>query len=338
MQPDLKIPTTLAGVTPLPAAPPSGRTIVSLTCNNPSCTISSQGVADAAARLGWTYKSIPFKLEDTSTFISAMDSALAFKPAFVVFAGVAEATWAGEIPKYKAAGVGIIPTGAGTFKPDDTIFGFANDVAYVAKVAEQLGDWMIQDSGGKGHVLMANYPEVPLSVNLTAAMKKFVAKNCGKCTVDSVDISNAQLASGASASTAVSAVQKNPAITDIFVPLATAALGLRTALDTAGRKDVKIGGLGAQYGNFVNVASGAESAWVNLNSGGNGYTYVDVGLHAMAGKKYQYKTDHYPPIFLVTKENLPSLGGPEAAKATAYFNLPVGLPDLFASVWKVATK
>ena len=47
------------------------------------------------------------------------------------------------------------------------------------------------------------------------------------------------------------------------------ALGLRSALDTAGRQDVQIGGLGAASRDYVNIASGAESAWVNLNTGGN---------------------------------------------------------------------
>ena len=84
--------------TPLPAAPPSGKTVVYLQCDNPSCASSGADVSAAVTTLGlgWTYKSIPFKLADTSTFISAMDSALEFKPAFVVFTGVPEATWAGR--------------------------------------------------------------------------------------------------------------------------------------------------------------------------------------------------------------------------------------------------
>ena len=87
-------------------------------------------IEKAATALGWTFKAIPFKLADTSTFISAMDSALEFKPAFVMFTGVPEAAWAGEIPKYKAAGVGIVPTVSGTFKPDATILGYGNDTDY----------------------------------------------------------------------------------------------------------------------------------------------------------------------------------------------------------------
>ena len=335
MQPFLKIPTTLAGATPLPAAPKTGQTVVDLVCDNPSCANTAKGIEAAAATLGWTYKGIPFKLSDTSTFISAMDSALAFKPAFVSFASLPQAVWAGEIPKYKAAGVGIVPDVAGTFKTDSTILGYSGDKSYAALAAQMLGDWFIQDSGGKGHAMVINYPEVGSSVALTAAFKKFVAKNCSKCTVDSVDALLKQLVSGDVPAIAASAVQANPSVTHVIAADGSAAIGLRSALDTINRKDVKIAGLNGQYHDYLGIAAGTESAWVNGAGNMGGWEAVDVGLHAMAGKKYQYKTDGYPPIMLVTKDNLPSLGGPEAAKATGAMQAPPDYADLYAKLWKI---
>ena len=335
MQPFLKIPTTLAAATPLPAAPKTGQTLVDLTCDNPSCASTAAGEAAAAAALGWTFKSVPFKLADTSTFISAMDSALAFKPAFVTFASLPQAVWAGEIPKYKAAGVGIVPDVAGTFKTDSTILGYSGDKSYAALAAQMLGDWFIQDSGGKGHLMLQNFPDVGVSVALTASMKKFVGANCKQCTVDTIDVPIAKLTTGQAPAVTVSAVQANPSVNYVFAADGSAALGLRSALNVIGRSDAKIGGLNGSYTDYTNVAAGTESAWINRTSGAGGYVDVDAGLHGMAGKKYQYKTDSYAPIMLVTKDNLPSLGGPEASKATGNFVAPSNYVDLYAKLWKV---
>ena len=58
----------------------------------------------------------------------------------------------------------------------------------------------------------------------------------------------------------------------------------------------------------------------------------------MAGGKSQYKTDQYAPVMLVTKDNLPALGGPEAAKATGVFEVPTNLADQYAALWKGQSK
>ena len=84
----------------------------------------------------------------------------------------------------------------------------------------------------------------------------------------------------------------------------SAVTGLSAALQTVGRSNVKIGGTGGEYQNFVNIASGTESAWVNQGTEGVGFNEIDAGLHGLAGGKYQYKSDIYVPLVLVTKSNL----------------------------------
>ena len=335
MKAALKPPTAPPGATPLPKPAPTGKTVVNLTCNNPSCSTTAKGQEAAAKALGWTFKSIPFNLADSSTFISAMDSALALKPAFVTFSGVPEAVWASFIPKYKAAGVGIVPVVSGTFKPDATILGYEQDKTYAAAAAQMLGSWFIQDSGGKGHAMMMNFPDVGVSVALTAAFEDYVKSNCGECTVDTADVSLQKLVSGAAPAVMASAVQANPSVTHVFAADGSASFGLRAALDAIGRKDAKIAGLNGGYQNFAGIEAGTESAWINGSSTAGGYTAIDIGLHGMAGKKAQYKTDHYPPIFLVTKDNIASLGGASAAKASGLFEVPADLLQQYVALWKV---
>ena len=335
LAPYLKAPTDLPNATTLPKAPAAGQTVVYLVCDNPNCTLNSTNIEKAATALGWNYKAIPFKLADTSTLISAMDSALQFDPAFVMFTGVPEAAWAGEIPKYKAAGVGLVPTVSGTYKPDATILGYANDKEYTAALIDALGNWFIQDSGGTGHAMVMRFNEVPQAALFADKYKKFVEKNCSQCTVDLVDINNQQLASQASASVTASAVQANPSITHVVAPVPSATNGLRQALSTIGRDNIKISGYLGQYQQFANIEAGTDSAWVSQSRGAQGYNYIDTGLHGMAGKKYQYKTDTYAPIMLVTKDNIASLGGANAAKATNDFPIPSNYADLYSALWKL---
>ena len=54
----------------------------------------------------------------------------------------------------------------------------------------------------------------------------------------------------------------------------------------------------------------------------------------MQGKKAQYKTDTYAPVFLVTKDNIASLGGAAAAKTLGYFDYPANYADLYGALWK----
>jgi len=335
----LKVPKKVES-TPLPKRPPSGETVVYLECDNAACTLDGEGAQAAAKLIGWNFKEIPFQLANPSSLISAMDSALQLqpKPAFVVEVGVPEAAFAGEIPKYKAAGVGIVVNTAGTIKPDQTLLGYSKGERYSELDAEMLGNWFIADSGGKGHVLVQTFPSVAFSAQMTADFQAVVAKGCSQCTVSIVDISLVQLATDGGVSPTISAVQANPAINYVISPVFTAALGLKTALDTAGKTNIKIAGQGGEYANYVDIANGTESAWVNFSTIASGYVDIDAGLHGLAGGKTQYKHDIDPPLVLVTKANLAKLGGPQAAKATGAFEVPANYPQQYAALWHVKYK
>ena len=332
----LNVPKTVES-TPLPKRPATGKTVVYLECDNAACTLDGEGAKNAAGLIGWNFKEIPFQLENPSSLITAMDSALQMqpKPAFVVEVGVPEAAFAGEIPKFKAAGVGIVTNTAGTIKTDQTLLGYSKAQRYAQQLAEMLGNWFIADSNGTGHALVQTFPAVAFSTQMTTDFESVVKKNCSQCTVSSVEISVVQLATDGGVSATVSAVQADPAVNYVISPVFTAALGLKTALDTAGRSSVKIAGDGGQYANYEDIANGTESAWVNFSTIASGYVDIDAGLHGLAGGKYQYKQDINPPLVLVTKANLAKLGGPQAAKATGAFEVPTNYPAQYAALWHV---
>ena len=330
------VPTKILG-TPLPKRPATGQTVVFLECDNPACALQGQGIKAAVAALGWNFKEIPFHLADPATLISAMDSALQLqpKPAFVAEVGVPEAVFAGEIPKFEAAGVGIVTSTAGSFTPDRTLLGYLNSQRYAEQLAQRLGEWFIADSGGTGHAIVQTVSAVAFSTALTTDFESVVAKNCSKCTVSSVDISLVQFATDGGLSATISAVQANPDLNYVISPVFSTTFGMRAALDSAGRSSVKIAGNGGEYANYVDIANGTESAWVNYSTALQGWGDIDTGLHGLAGTKWQYTTDNYPPLLLVTKQNLAKLGGPAAAKATGSFEYPANYAAQYAALWHV---
>ena len=224
---------------------------------------------------------------------------------------------------------------AGSITPDRTLLGYTNAQNFSKAAAKMLANWFISDSGGTGHAAWITLPAVSSSTDQTADFKAFVRAHCSKCSVDSDQESLALLASGGIASAMVSAVQADPTIKYIFAPVGSATTGLRAALDAAGYQDVKIAGVAATYQNFLNIASGAESAWVQEGKRIEGFDLVDAGLHGAEGPSAQYKSDIYGPLVLVTKHNLAKLGGPEAAKATGAFELPTNYVHLFKADWRV---
>ncbi len=332
----LNVPKTVES-TPLPKKPATGQTVVYLECDNAACTLDGEGAKAGAALLGWNFKEVPFQLANPSSLISGMDGALQMqpKPAFVVEVGVPEAAFAEEIPKFKAAGVGIVVNTAGTITPDQTLLGYSKGGRYSQELGEMLGNWFIADSNGKGHALVQTFPAVAFSSQMTTDFEAVVKKNCSQCTASSVQISVVQLATDGGVSATVSAVQADPSINYVISPVFTAALGLKTALNTAGRTNVKIAGNGGQYANYEDIANGTESAWVNFSTIASGYVDIDAGLHGLAGGKYQYKQDINPPLVLVTKANLAKLGGPQAAKATGALEVPANYPAQYAALWHV---
>jgi len=332
----LNVPKTVES-TPLPKKPATGKTVVYLECDNAACTLDGEGAKAGAALIGWNFKEIPFQLENPSSLITAMDSALQLqpKPAFVVEVGVPEAAFAGEVAKYKAAGVGIVVNTAGTVKVDQTLLGHSKAARYSMLDAQMLGNWFIADSNGKGHALIQTFPSVAFSAAMTTDFEAVVKKGCTQCVVSTVDISLVQLATDGGVSPTVSAVQADPSVNYVIAPVFTAALGLTKALDTAGKTNIKIAGQGGEYANYVDIANGTESAWVNFSTIASGYVDLDAGLHGLAGGKYQYKQDINPPLVLVTKQNLAKLGGPQAAKATGAFEVPANYPQQYAALWHV---
>ena len=81
-------PTKINITQPLKAAPPTGKTIVMLGTNNPSNVLIQQGMQKLASMAKWNYSLVSYDPANPGTFNSALTSALAKHPQYLVEAGL----------------------------------------------------------------------------------------------------------------------------------------------------------------------------------------------------------------------------------------------------------
>src|SRR5579863_8829189 len=102
------MPTTIPETQPLPSAPPKGKTVLFLQCEEVQCSYEGDGLKAAAAAIGWTVKVLNFQAANPATLVSALQSGLQYHPVAAFFSGVPQEAWQSEQKPYAAAGAFIV--------------------------------------------------------------------------------------------------------------------------------------------------------------------------------------------------------------------------------------
>lgn len=329
----LKSPTSLGITTPLKNRPPSRKTVVWINCEGaPACSQTGDGFAQAAAALGWTYKSIAFNQAEPSTLISAMQTALQFHPVGVFFGGVAYADWATEVPAYARAGVKIVEIGL-TGEPNTAT---VNKVVIKPGVqsprlsvdeGDVMGNWFIAASKGKGNALVVDVPAItPMPPN-AAAFVRTVAAQCPYCKTSVVNYTEQQFFGGDIDSLVVSDLLRNPKITYVYAPYADFIEGIVADLSAAGLH-TKMIGAAWDATNVSAVMNGTEQAFVGNAPTYNGWEAMDEILRAMQGLSIP-TADTTEPLQLLTAKTASSL------KSTAQYVPAFNYRALFRKLWRL---
>ena len=323
-----KSPTTIGVTTPLNTVPPKGKTIVYVECEVTQCTDVGAGIQAAATAVGWHTQFIRWQSTQPATLVAGLQQALQVtpKPAAVVVTGLAPAVWDSVVPAYQKAGIPLIPAFVGPSTINSTlianIFG-PNDIALVGKI---LADWFIADSNGKGKVLLQDFPDIP-SVSLGAqAFRKEVAAKCPACSINSLDVTLAQLATGATTPAIVSALQRYSQDTYFVSSDIGLVAGLPAALAAAGLSKVKVAGAAATVAEEQSLLNGTGSAFVASALHYSGWLIVDVALRHVEGMTFSPE-DGGLPEKLLTKA---TVGTPGVNQ-----DLPVNYQQQFKALWKV---
>jgi ribose transport system substrate-binding protein len=322
------IPTAIPVTTPLPSAPPKGKTVIFMQCEEVECTFEGTGMAAAAKAIGWNYKALNYQAANPATLVTALKAALQYHPVAVFFSGVPQADWETVQKSYAAANAILVdtyisptPTGLATVAGR----GYSDTMTQLGTI---LADEQIADSdGARANSLAVNVPTYPVFDPLMTAYKAVIAKDCPACQITPVNVTLPQMLAGDLNQAVVSAAKRASGVKYIISSNGSFTDQLPQALQSAGLagqlKLISGEGLSADQQNVLN-GSQLSSASTPLTMAG--WQDVDEAIRLVMHLPIP-AGDQTVPWVLLTKSNI---GSPENT-----FDRPANYAAQFEALWRV---
>ncbi|HEX3960785.1 MAG TPA: hypothetical protein VHZ03_29890 [Trebonia sp.] len=324
------IPTSIPETQSLPSAPPKGKTVLFLQCEQAECGLEGQGLQAAAKAIGWTVKILNFQAANPATLVTALQQGLQYHPVAAFFSGVPQEAWQSEQKPYAAAGAvivdnfnGVAPTGTGVIAGR----GYA---ASNGPMGTLLADEQIADSNGApAKSLIVSVPSYPVFGPMVTAYKAEIAKDCSGCQVTEVDATLPQLLGGQLIPAIVSAAKRVSGLQYIVSVNGEFTGQLPQALQAAGLggkfKIISGSGVSADQQNVVN---GTQLATVSSPYILGGWQDMDMAIRWVMHLPIP-AGDNTVPWVLLTKANI---GSPEDS-----FDRPTDYASQFEKLWDVGS-
>ncbi len=290
----------------------------------------AQGVKEAAAAIGWTYREIDGQ-GTVSGQSSALSQAVALKPDAIVVGGSDAIEQNAALQNAADQGIKIVSWhGGATPGPMENSPVFANVTSDSSEVAKVSAMKAIADSDGKAGVVIFADSTYAMAISKGRMMEEII-KKCAGCTV--LDFKDTPLADVSTRipQLTTTLLQQNGAkwtytlaINDLYYDF------MPPALSAAG-----ISGDGAPYN--ISAGDGSQSGYQRIRAGDyqvatvpeplnmQGWQAVDELNRAFAGEKW---SGFVPGIHLVTKDNIESDGGPNNL-----FDPDNGYRDEYKKIW-----
>jgi ribose transport system substrate-binding protein len=322
------MPTAIPETQALPSAPPKGKTVLFLQCEEVQCGYEGAGLKAAAAAIGWNVKVLNFQAANPATLVSALQTGLQYHPVAAFFSGVPQEAWQSEQKAYAAAGAVIVdnylaatPSGAGV----QAGRGYASENEQMGTV---LAEQQIANSGGAAAAsLIVSVPTYTVFDPMVTAYKAEIAKDCPSCSVTEDDFTLPQMLGGNLVPAVVSAAKRisdlkyivsvNGAFTDTL-PGALKAAGL------AGKYQV-ISGQGVST-DQQNVLQGSQLATASGPFILGGWQDMDMAIRDVMHLPAS-SGDNVVPWVLLNRSNI---GTPSDS-----YDVPTDYPSLFEKLWHV---
>jgi ribose transport system substrate-binding protein len=262
--------------------------------------MQGQIVSQAAKALGWSASTVATDGSPTSVQ-AAYDTALRQGANAIVTTAALRAEIASKIPSLQSKGV--VVSNCCSTDPVSSPFIYSTDTpAQDGPIGKWLAAEIVANSKGKANTLYVNIPAFTVLGTLGSEFKSSYKQYCPTCGYDSINVSLTQLPQAPNL--IVSYLRSHPSVNYVALSVANELdNGLPAALSAAGLSKVKIVGQGGGPTDFSYVASGRELALVPFDYYNVDYQMVDALARHFAGAPVQSTP---PPLWLVTKENLPS--------------------------------
>lgn len=235
------VPTTIAVTEPITAPIPTGKRIAYISCGVPACNTQAEIAGEAAAKLGWQVTTIQ-ATSAPADVQNAMQQAIRENYDGVMYAGFTKESFRRELGQLAAKNVPVVAVST-----EDPV---GEGITAVVRPASEgtasgaLGaQFIIAESEGKANVGLINLPAFKTIEILTQGFKSTLEEQCPDCTYAQEDLPNTVFSKGDGPARIVAFLRANPKIDWLFLSNDALAVGLPSALKSAGLADkVKIGG------------------------------------------------------------------------------------------------
>jgi ribose transport system substrate-binding protein len=315
----------------LPKRPPAGKKVVFLQCELPACERYIPGVKSAAAALGWSAKIEVFKNANPG---AGLQQAINERPDYIAITGIPIVALKPQLKAAADAGIPVISC-ATPDKPAPG--GYAIQCGGTLQIdADYVGRWMINDSGGKAHVVAVTIPQFPVLNTETDWLKRNLRARCSGCSYDQLDVTVQEVGGGAVPQKLVAFLQSHPDVNYVYFTFNDLTRGVPAALRTAGLTDkVKLVGAAGDASIMREIGS-TQAAWTIAPNVYSAWVMFDAMARLSVGERLDgdYATSVYAsPTWVVDSA--------ASAKRLAPTNYdwygPEGFEEQFKALWRVGS-
>ena len=318
-------PTKINQSEPLTKPIPTDKTWVIITCELPACKIIADGALAAAEAAGVPTKLLNYKTTDATTLTTSMKNALDLDPFAVSPVGFTQAVWDSLQPLYKDAGVIITPIAVGDTIPSDVVTeGSASQVDY-ERGGQLMANYVIADSGGTAKILLQDIPAFAVLGAYADGFEKTIKSGCKACTITTLDLAPAQLATNGVVPAIVSSLQKDPSINYLATSDGAFLIGINASLKAAGLDGIKIVGGSPDINNLQALTNGSQTAWTSAAEDQYGWVALDIIGRTLNGQDVAPAGGGRSTL-VATKDNV---GTPSASGLDA----PSDYQDQYKTLW-----
>jgi ABC-type sugar transport system substrate-binding protein len=320
-------PTSIGDLQPVSKKPPSGKSIVYLSCGVPLCTLIGQGVKAATDALGWEYKELVAG-GSPETVANAWNQALRLQPDAVLSVAAPTVLYEKQQKELGEKAIGHVAQAVSDPLGDGLIAVISSAKNYIAR-GEWMANYVVADTDGKADVLYFTTPDFPIVTPSLEGFTNELKRLCESCSVESQEVPLTDIGKKLP-NTIVTAAQRNPDANYVVVPFGDMTIGVPQALEAAGLADkVKVISANPALTNLDNISSGtAEVASVAEANQVSGWQMVDPVVRSLTGDDlpldvYELLPEHQ----FLTADNI---GDPKQP-----YPGPDGYEDMFRELWKL---
>ena len=279
---------------------PTGKKLAFISCGTAQCQLQGKIIQAAAGHLGWTSKTIATDGSPTQ-IQGAFDTALRGGADGVILNAFTRDAIAKQLGEAKKQGVAFAGCCSTEEIGEDYIYNTSTPTQN-ANIGKYLAAAITVDSGGKANTLYVDIPAFTILAELGTAMETDYKKYCEGCEWSKIDVPLPRLADAPNL--IVSYLRSHPDVNYVALSVTDAlGTGLPAALKAAGLTKVKIVGQGGDPTAFQALAQGQMLALVPFDYFDVDYQMVDALARHFAGVEIEHTP---PPLWLLTKDNLPS--------------------------------